>query len=219
MGFTPWFLSAPVNFHKIRFLIQALLLWEKVVTEEKKKGWKKEEKTDENSGHFVISHQSTARTTPPNDDRWNAARSCQFNEKISIGLQLCSGSVSENDYSSIVMVIPPRLFCSLIQWFKQNQNHNNDYDNLFALAIILIVQTTIAIILVNNKNFRLFQTRSIYINRSWNKLWFYEIVLKIEVRIKIWCRSYKGALKYYISTFGGLRVEDMTRNAYIVHAI
>ena len=155
----------------------------------------------------------------PNDDRWNAARSCQFNEKISIGLQLCSGSVSENDYASIVMVIPPRLFCSLIQWFKQNQNHNNDYDNLFALAIILIVQTTIAIILVNNKNFRLFQTRSIYINRSWNKLWFYEIVLKIEVRIKVWCRSYKGALKYYISTFGGLRVEDMTRNAYIVHAI
>ena len=29
----------------------------------------------------------------------------------------------------------------------------------------------------------------------------------------------RGAFKYYISTFGGRGVEDMTRNAYIVYAI
>ena len=35
-GCTPRFLGAPVNFRKISFLIRALLLWEKVVTEERK---------------------------------------------------------------------------------------------------------------------------------------------------------------------------------------
>ena len=40
-GSTPRFLGAPVNFHKISFLIRALLLLEKVATEEKKERKKK----------------------------------------------------------------------------------------------------------------------------------------------------------------------------------
>ena len=91
------FLVILCNFRKISFLIRALLLWEKVTTEEKKKRkdcWK----------YWPLRHcqQSTARTptagTPharakrlmiivattslpavdrPNANRWNADRSCQ----------------------------------------------------------------------------------------------------------------------------------------------
>ena len=35
------------------------------------------EKTDENSGHYVIASSLPPKRLRPNDDRWNAARSCQ----------------------------------------------------------------------------------------------------------------------------------------------
>ena len=67
---TPRFLGVLSNFRQISFLIRALLLWEKVATEEtgkkngkngEKKGEKKKkENTDENSGHYVI-----ASSRPP----------------------------------------------------------------------------------------------------------------------------------------------------------
>ena len=89
---TPKILGVPVNFRKISFLIRALLLWEKVATEEKKKrekqGKKRKEKenTDENSGHYVIASSRPA-------DRWNA---------------LCTGQ-NPPPYSDIVIFQPPTL--------------------------------------------------------------------------------------------------------------
>ena len=68
------------NFHWIRFLIWALLLWEKVATEENKKEKRgKKEKNDEKSGHHVIACRRPQHRTLDHlkADRWNAARSCQ----------------------------------------------------------------------------------------------------------------------------------------------
>ena len=42
---------------------------------EKKK--RKEEKNDVSSGHYVIASSLPPERLRPNDDRWNAARSCQ----------------------------------------------------------------------------------------------------------------------------------------------
>ena len=62
---TPRFLGILSNFRSISFLIRALLLGEKVTTEEneKKQGKKRKEKTDENSDYYAVCQQSTARTT------------------------------------------------------------------------------------------------------------------------------------------------------------
>ena len=49
---------------------------------EKKKGKKIKENTDENSGHYVIASSLPPERLRPNDDRWNAARSCQKRKKI-----------------------------------------------------------------------------------------------------------------------------------------
>ena len=43
---------------------------------EKKK--RKEEKNDVFSGHYVIASSLPPERLCPNDDRWNAARSCQY---------------------------------------------------------------------------------------------------------------------------------------------
>ena len=45
--------------------------------EEKKKEKKKEEKNDVFSGHYVIASSLPPERLRPNDDRCNAARSCQ----------------------------------------------------------------------------------------------------------------------------------------------
>ena len=44
--------------------------------EEKKR--KEEEKNDVFSGHYVIASSLPPERLRPNDDHWNAARSCQF---------------------------------------------------------------------------------------------------------------------------------------------
>ena len=44
---------------------------------EEKNGGKNSEKTDENSGHYVIASSRLPQRHRLNDDRWNAARSCQ----------------------------------------------------------------------------------------------------------------------------------------------
>ena len=46
--------------------------------EKKKKRRKEEEKNDVFSGHYVIASSLPPERLRPNDDRWNAARSCQF---------------------------------------------------------------------------------------------------------------------------------------------
>ena len=48
--------------------------------EEKKKKEKKEKKEKNGvfSGHYVIASSLLPEQLRPNDDRWNAARSCQF---------------------------------------------------------------------------------------------------------------------------------------------
>ena len=45
---------------------------------EKRKKKKEEEKNDVFSGHYVIASSLPPERLRPNDDRWNAARSCQF---------------------------------------------------------------------------------------------------------------------------------------------
>ena len=42
------------------------------------KGVKKRAKTDENSGHYVVASSLPPEHRGPNDNRWNAARSCQY---------------------------------------------------------------------------------------------------------------------------------------------
>ena len=64
--FTPRFLGALVNFHKKSFLIQALLLWEKVMTEEKKNGAEKTggEKEKKIVATYVDASRPPERRTP-----------------------------------------------------------------------------------------------------------------------------------------------------------
>ena len=62
------FLGVPVNFRKIGFLIRALLLWEKVTTEEKNRGGagKKEENNDVYTNivaSWLPEHQPTGKRT------------------------------------------------------------------------------------------------------------------------------------------------------------
>ena len=47
----------------------------------KKEKKKKEEKNAVFSGHYVIASSLPPERLRPNDDRWNAARSCQKREK------------------------------------------------------------------------------------------------------------------------------------------
>ena len=44
---------------------------------EEKKRKEEEEKNDVFSGHYVIASSLPPKRLRPNDDRWNAARSCQ----------------------------------------------------------------------------------------------------------------------------------------------
>ena len=44
----------------------------------KKRRRKEEEKNDVFSGHYVIASSLPPERLRPNDDRWNAARSCQL---------------------------------------------------------------------------------------------------------------------------------------------
>ena len=46
--------------------------------EEKRKKGKKKEKNGVFSGHYVIASSLPPERLRPNDDRWNAARSCQL---------------------------------------------------------------------------------------------------------------------------------------------
>ena len=48
---------------------------------EEKKRKEEEEKNDVFSGHYVIASSLPPERLRPNDDRWNAARSCQLQEK------------------------------------------------------------------------------------------------------------------------------------------
>ena len=47
----------------------------------REKKQKNKEKTDENSGHYVV-----ASSRLPNAERWNAARSCQLEIILNLGL-------------------------------------------------------------------------------------------------------------------------------------
>ena len=47
------------------------------VDDGEKKKKRKEEKNDVFSGHYVIASSLPPERLRPNDDRWNAARSCQ----------------------------------------------------------------------------------------------------------------------------------------------
>ena len=53
----------------------------KVDDGEKKRRRKEEEKNDVFSGHYVIASSLPPERLRPNDDRWNAARSCQKMKK------------------------------------------------------------------------------------------------------------------------------------------
>ena len=49
-------------------------------------GEKKEKKKEKNgvfSGHYVIASSLPPERLSPNDDRWNAARSCQLETRLS----------------------------------------------------------------------------------------------------------------------------------------
>ena len=48
------------------------------VDDGEKKRKEEEEKNDVYSGHYVIASSLPPERLRPNDDRWNAARSCQF---------------------------------------------------------------------------------------------------------------------------------------------
>ena len=50
---------------------------------EKKKKKKEKEKNGVFSGHYVIASSLPPERLRPNDDRWNAARSCQYSTQCS----------------------------------------------------------------------------------------------------------------------------------------
>ena len=68
----------------------------KVDDGKKEKRKKREEKNGVFSGHYVIASSLPPKWLRPNDDRWNAARSCQNGNNGCYGLtqQLLCGSFS-----------------------------------------------------------------------------------------------------------------------------
>ena len=53
----------------------------KVDNGKKKRKKKRKEKNYVFSGHYVIASSLPPEQLRPNDDRWNAARSCQYNAR------------------------------------------------------------------------------------------------------------------------------------------